>query len=97
MSGARLLGLCAVALGSAACTRVFDAVTPSGTGMVCTQQSTDPDCKQTPWPTPDGAHTANSDPWLVTHNQVITSMAPNVLVLNFDNGQTSAQTMAYAK
>jgi hypothetical protein len=97
MSGARLLGLCALALASAACSRVFDAVTPGGTGMVCTPQSTDPDCKATPWPTPDGTHKANSDPWLVTHNQVITSMSPSVLVLNFDNGQTSAQTMAYAK
>jgi hypothetical protein len=95
MSGARLLGLCAVALASAACTRVFDAVTASGPGMVCTQQSQDPDCQPTTWPTAD--HKANSDPWLVTHNQVITSMSPSVLVLNFDNGQMSTDAMTYAQ
>ncbi|HEY6477357.1 MAG TPA: hypothetical protein VI456_12305 [Polyangia bacterium] len=97
MSGARLLGLCAVALASAACTRVFEAVTPNGAEMVCTQQSTDPDCEAIQWPTPDGMHKANSDPWLVTHNQVITSMNPSVLVLNFDNGQTSTDAQTYAQ
>jgi hypothetical protein len=96
MRRARRLVLCALALAPAAsCTRVFDAVTPGGSGMVCAQGSTDPACAPTPWPTM--GHTANSDPWLVSHNQVITSMAPNVLVLNFDNGQTSAQTLSYAK
>jgi hypothetical protein len=94
VSGARLFGLSAL-LFTASCTRVFDAITPPTTGAVCTPESTAPGCQPTPWPTP--GHSTNSDPWLVTHNQVITSMAPNVLVLNFDNGQTSAQTMAYAK
>ena len=90
-----LVGLCAVALGIAACTRVVDAVTAPGVGAVCTPQSTDPDCKSTAWPT--GDHTANSDPWLVSHNQVITEMRPNVLVLNFDTGQSSSETKSYAQ
>jgi hypothetical protein len=90
-----LVGLCAVALGIAACTRVVDAVTAPGVGTVCTPQSTDPDCKPTAWPT--GDHRANSDPWLVSHNQVITEMRPSVLVLNFDTGQNSTQTKAYAE
>jgi hypothetical protein len=95
MSGARLLGLCAVALALAACTRVFDAVTPNGTEMACTPQSTDPACAPSAWPI--GIHTANSDPWLVAHNQVITSMNPAVLVLNFDNGASSDDTLSAAK
>ena len=103
MKRERLFGLCAVALASAACTRVFEAVTPGDGGMgtlgdagvVCTQQSTDQGCKPTPWPT-DG-HTRNSDPWLVTHNQVITELDPEVLVLNFDNGQTQQDTQKYAE
>ena len=39
---------------------------------------------------------ANSDPWLVDHNQVITSMSPAVLVLNFDAAKSSADTLQYA-
>ena len=42
-------------------------------------------------------HTWNSDPWLVTHNQVITSMSPQVLVLNFDNGQSSSDDSGLRK
>ncbi|HVV49807.1 MAG TPA: hypothetical protein VHO06_09125 [Polyangia bacterium] len=95
MRGARAVGVCALVLGIAACTRVFDAVVPVGGGMVCAPQSTEPGCEPTPWPTT--GHTMNSDPWLVTHNQVITVMKPNVLVLNFDNGQSGTQTMTYAK
>jgi hypothetical protein len=82
-------------LGATGCTRIVDAVTPTGTIATCAPQSTDPECAPTPWPT--AGHTANSDPWLVTHNQVITSMSPQVLVLNFDNGQSHAETLAYAK
>ena len=81
--------------GAGGCTRVVDAVIPTGENATCTAQSTEPDCAPTPWPTV--GHTSNSDPWLVTHNQVITSMSPQVLVLNFDNGQTHAETLAYAK
>jgi hypothetical protein len=92
---APLVGLCAITLGIAACTRVVDAVTDPGVGTVCTPQSTDLDCMPTPWPT--GDHTANSDPWLVTHNQVITVMKPTVLVLNFDTGRNSTETKAYAQ
>jgi hypothetical protein len=87
------------ALAASGCTRIVDAVTPIGGGTVCTPQSSDPDCAPTPWPTTGLTpnHTANSDPWLVTHNQVITSMKPQVLVLNFDNGQSTAQTKQYAE
>jgi hypothetical protein len=88
------LGLCGVALAAGGCTRVVDAVTAPGASTVCTQQSTDPDCAPTSWPTV--GHTANSDPWLVTHNEVITSMAPAVLVLNFDNGVSAMDTGKYA-
>jgi hypothetical protein len=94
VSARRLLEICALAFAAGGCTRVVDAVIPNGAGMVCTQQSTDLACAPTPWPT-DG-HTANSDPWLVTHNQVITSMSPSVLVLNFDTAQTTTQTTDYA-
>jgi hypothetical protein len=31
-------------------------------------------------------HSANSDPWLVSHRATITEMRPRVLVLNFQNG-----------
>jgi hypothetical protein len=47
------------------------------------------------WPTAD--HAANSDPWLVSHHDAITSLAPRVLVLNFDNGATSDQVMQTAE
>jgi hypothetical protein len=92
---AALAALWAIAGTGAACTRVVDAVTATGVGMVCAPGSADPGCAPTAWPT--AGHAANSDPWLVTHDQVITEMRPNVLVLNFDAGQTSAQTMAYAQ
>ncbi len=96
MTAARLLRVAALALGVASCTRTFDIVLPVDAGMApCTQQSTDPDCMPTPWPT--GKHTYNSDPWLVSHNQVITVMKPKVLVLNFDNGQNSTDTFNYAQ
>ena len=68
---------------AAACTRVVDAVT----GGDCLPGSPDPTCARTPWPTAD--HSANSDPWLVRHHDVITQMHPRVLVLNFDNGATT--------
>ena len=87
--------LCIGVAATAACTRVVDAVTATGVTMACSPQSTDPACAPTPWPTAE--HSANSDPWLIAHNQVITSMTPSVLVLNFDNGQSHAQTMAYAQ
>jgi hypothetical protein len=76
-----------------ACTRVVDAVTK----VACMPGSTDPDCQLTGWPTSDGLHGANSDPWLVTHNEVITQMKPSVLVLNFDNSASSAATMMAAQ
>src|SRR6185312_16320899 len=48
----------------------------------------------TAWPVT--GHSANSDPWLVDHNQVITSMTPAVLVLNFDPAKSSGDTLQYA-
>lgn len=48
----------------------------------------------TAWPVT--GHSANSDPWLVDHNQVITSMSPAVLVLNFDPAKSSGDTLQYA-
>jgi hypothetical protein len=52
----------------------------------------------TPAPTawPVAGHSANSDPWLVDHNQVITSMSPAVLILNFDANESSTATEQYA-
>jgi len=95
---ARFARVVALALGVASCTRTFDIVLPVDAGMApCTPQSTEPDCAPTQWPTLDGKHTKNSDPWLVSHNQVITLMKPKVLVLNFDNGQSSTDTMMYAQ
>jgi hypothetical protein len=88
-------GLCALIclelVSSAACNQVWNAVTTED----CQPGSTSPECASTGWPTTD--HGANSDPWLVTHNQVITSMRPNVLVLNFDNSVSSTDTMTTAK
>ncbi len=81
-----------LSLSAVACTRVVDAVTKVED---CMPGSTDPACAPAPWPTT--GHGANSDPWLVTHNQVITLMKPNVLVLNFDNGATSVDTMTAAQ
>jgi hypothetical protein len=100
-TGAGVIAMGAVVVAASAvlgCTRVIDAVTAiDGGTATCAQGSTDPDCQPTPWPTADGLHTANSDPWLVTHNQVINAMNPEVLVLNFDNGQSTAQAKQYAE
>src|SRR5215471_18774468 len=90
-----LFAAAAVVAAGAGCTRYIDATVRTGTGT-CTPGSTDPDCAPTPWPTT--GHSANSDPWLGTHNQVITVMQPKLLILNFQNGVTvdavtkSAQT-----
>jgi hypothetical protein len=84
---ARLLLATALALG---CSRSVDAVV----ALDCAPGSDDPSCAPTPWPT-DG-HSANSDPWMVTHHQVITQMRPKVLVLNFENGASTSDAMATA-
>jgi hypothetical protein len=87
---------CLLFLGAAAavgaCTRYIDAVVvgAGGAGGSCTAGSTLPDCAPTPWPI--SGHSANSDPWIATHNQVITVMKPEVLILNFENGATAATT-----
>jgi hypothetical protein len=83
-----LVAACALTA-AAGCNRVIDSITVSS----CTG-STDPSCAPSAWPTP--GHTANSDPWLVSHNRVITSMKPVVLILNFDAGMTADQTRKYA-
>lgn len=85
---ARLLMLVLPAL---ACSRSVDAVR----AIDCTPTSADPSCAPSPWPTT--THSANSDPWLVTHHQVITQMRPRVLVLNFDNGASTTEVLATAQ
>ncbi len=82
-------GLLAAALSMFACSRSVDAVR----AVDCLGQPDDPVC--TPWPT-DG-HAANSDPWLAAHHQVITQMAPRVLVLNFENAATPSVALAAAQ
>jgi hypothetical protein len=74
------LAVAIVATAAGACTRVVDAVTLQD----CALDPTAADCAPGPWPT--ASHSANSDPWLVTHRGVITEMHPRVLVLNFQNG-----------
>ena len=82
----------AAAASLASCSRTVDAVVP----LDCAAASSgDPACAPTPWPTPD--HGKNSDPWLVTHHDVISQMSPRVLVLNFFNGATSEQALATAQ
>ncbi len=71
------------------CSRSVDAVR----AVDCLGHPDDPAC--TVWPT--DAHGANSDPWLVSHHQVITQMSPRVLVLNFENAATSSVAMAAAQ
>lgn len=89
MKRAVLLG--ALALAAAACSRSVDAVL----AVDCAGHPADPSCLPTPWPT--GDHAANSDPWLVSHHQVITQMQPRVMVLNFNNAAASADAMATAQ
>ena len=80
------------AAGLASCSRSIDAVVP----LDCTAAASgDPGCAPTMWPTAE--HGANSDPWLVAHHDVITQMAPRVMVLDFDNGATPDQVMATAQ
>ena len=45
----------------------------------------------------DAGHSANSDPWIVSHHDSITQMLPRVLVLNFANGVTSDAALATAQ
>jgi hypothetical protein len=78
-----LAALAAGAAGAAGgCKRVVDAIRSPD----CALDPTAGDCTAGPWPTP--SHSANSDPWLVSHRTVITEMHPRVLVLNFQNGVT---------
>jgi hypothetical protein len=97
---ARSLGIVAIAvLGCAAagaCTRVVDVVTADNPNPAsCTTNPSDPACAATIWPTP--THSANSDPWIVAHHDVITQMLPRVLVLNFNNNATTDGARATAQ
>jgi hypothetical protein len=92
-NGGRLLatGIAALAIAGGACTRVLEVVQAED----CAARRNDPDCAPTPWPTT--GHSANSDPWIVSHRDVITQMSPRVLVLNFANGVSSAMAQATAQ
>jgi hypothetical protein len=86
MSARSLRVFAAVALAAAAgggCKRVVDAVTVQD----CAFDPSAPGCAPGPWPTT--GHSANSDPWLVSHRAVITEMRPRALVLNFQNGASA--------
>jgi hypothetical protein len=91
VTGARakrlLLAPLALAIG---CSRIVDAVSPDD----CAARLADPDCAPTGWPT-DG-HSANSDPWLPIHHDVLTSLAPRVLILNFANAASPDDTQRAA-
>jgi hypothetical protein len=87
-------GLAAFAIAAAAaggCTRVIDAVVPQD----CAAAPDAAACAPTTWPT--AGHSANSDPWLVTHRATLTEMRPRVLVLNFQNGRTVDDARANAE
>jgi hypothetical protein len=83
---ALVIAATALALGGAApaCMRVVDPIQPQ-TQVGCAAHPTDPACAPTQWPTADGHHSANSDPWIVAHHDTIALMQPRVLVLNFYN------------
>lgn len=87
----RRVALFALAAAAGACSRSVDAVL----AVDCAAHADDPSCAPSPWPV-DG-HSANSDPWLVTHHQVITQMSPRILVLNFDNAAASSDAMLTAE
>jgi hypothetical protein len=84
------MGIAALAV-TGSCTRVLEVVEAED----CTARPGDPDCAPTPWPTT--GHSANSDPWIVSHHDVITQMSPRVMVLNFANGISSAAAQATAQ
>jgi hypothetical protein len=91
-NGGRLLALGIAALAvTGSCTRVLEVVQPED----CVARPNDPECAPTAWPT--AGHSANSDPWIVSHHDVITQMSPRVLVLNFANGYTSAAVQVTAQ
>jgi hypothetical protein len=84
------LALAVLAVAGGACSRVIEVVHSED----CSARASDPDCAPTPWPIV--GHSANSDPWIVSHHDGITQMSPSVLVLNFANGVTSDAAMATA-
>jgi hypothetical protein len=84
-----LLGLLLAVPG--ACARSVDVVQP----LDCAAGSANPACAPGGWPITD--HGSNSDPWLISHHDVITGMSPRVLVLNFDDGATSDQALQTAQ
>ena len=78
------------AAGTTGCARLVDAVVAPD----CATDPTTAGCGPTSWPI--AGHGANSDPWLVGHRTVITEMRPRVLVLNFLNGTSAADSMQVA-
>ena len=85
------LALAALVVAGGACSRVVEVVHSED----CSARPNDPDCAPTPWPTT--GHSANSDPWIVSHHDSITEMSPSVLVLNFLNGVSSDAARATAQ
>jgi len=91
---ARLVpALVGLSMAAGGCSRVIDAVQVQS--QDCRTRPSDPDCAPTPWPIP--GHSANSDPWIVSHHDVITQMSPRVLVLNFSNNATSDAALQTAE
>jgi len=84
---AQALALAALAI-AGACSRVVEVVHSED----CSARPSDPDCAPTPWPIL--GHSANSDPWIVSHHDSITQMRPNVMVLNFYNSATDPTATA---
>jgi hypothetical protein len=85
------LALALLAVAGGACSRVVEVVHAED----CSARPSDPDCAPTPWPIP--GHSANSDPWIVSHHDSITQMSPSVLVLNFNNTISSATALSTAQ
>ncbi len=85
------LALAVLAVAGGACSRVIEVVHAED----CSARPSDPDCAPTQWPIP--GHSANSDPWIVSHHDSITQMSPSVLVLNFFNGVSSDAARATAQ
>jgi hypothetical protein len=76
------LALAVLTVTAGACSRVVEVVHSEA----CSARPSDPDCAPTSWPIP--GHSANSDPWIISHHDSITQMSPSVLVLNFNNMAT---------
>jgi hypothetical protein len=85
------LVMAVLAIAGGACSRVVEVVRADD----CSARPSDPDCAPTPWPIP--GHSANSDPWIVSHHDSITQMSPSVLVLDFNNTISTAKALETAQ